>query len=272
MEVVENLEIESWLRSDIRTAASTLTETEARYLVDLYYQIQEFRKATGSQISAMTKQDEPVGIIRWTFKSMESIEKQIKKTLADYTDIQHMGAWAKEIVGIGPVISAGLLAHIDMNKVKTAGSIWRFAGYDPTQTWEKKQKRPWNAKLKTLCWKIGESFVKLVNNEKCLYGKLYLQRKAMEAGKNEKFEYKDQAVARLEKYNIGKTTEAYKWLSQGILPPGQIHARAKRWAVKVFLCHWFEEAYRHKYGKEPPEIYSIAMLGHVHKIEPEDRI
>ncbi len=267
-EVTEYLPIQSWLRSDIRKAAATLSETEARYLVDLYYQIQDFRKATGNQITAMTKQKEPIGMIRWTFGSMELIEKQIKKTLDDYTDTQHMGAWAKEIVGIGPVISAGLLAHIDMDKVHTVGSIWRFAGYDPTQTWEKKQKRPWNAALKTLCWKIGESFVKLINNDKCLYGKLYLQRKAMETEKNERLEYKDQASVRLEKYNIGKKTEAYKWLSQGILPPGQIHARAKRWAVKVFLCHWFEEAYRHKYGKEPPEIYSIAMLGHVHKIKP----
>lgn len=264
--------IEHWVRADIRKAASELSETEARYLVDLYYQIQEFRKATANQVASMGKSGEPVAILQWAFDSMEKIEKQIRKTLDDYTDTQHMGRWAKDIVGIGPVIAAGLLAHIDMSRTKTVGSVWRFAGYDPSVTWEKKQRRPWNAQLKTLCWKIGESFVKQSGNPHCQYAKLYAKRKEIETAANEKMAYADQAKARLERYNIGKKTEAYKWLSQGKLPPGQIHARAKRWAVKVFLCHWWEEAYRSKYGKEPPGIYSIAMLGHVHKIEPDEKI
>ena len=53
-----------------------------------------------------------------------------------------------------------------------------------------------------------------------------------------------------------------------MLPPGHIHARAKRWAVKLFLSHVYEEWYRRVYKKEPPVIYSIAMMGHLHKIDP----
>lgn len=55
------------------------------------------------------------------------------------------------IHGIGPVISAGLLAHIDIHRAVTVGHIWRFAGLDPSVKWLKKTKRPWNAGLKVLC-------------------------------------------------------------------------------------------------------------------------
>lgn len=251
--------------ADIRQAATTMTEDEARFLVDLYYQIQENRKAAGNQKRSLGN-DEPNTTINWTFDTMMLMESTIRKALDVYTDTQPMGQWAKSIVGIGPVISAGLLAHIDIAKAQTAGAIWRFAGLDPTTKWEKKQKRPWNAQLKTLCWKIGESFVKVSGNQRDTYGKLYMQRKMIEARKNERGEYTDQAKQKLERFNIGKKTEAFKCYSQGQLPPAHIHARAKRWAVKVFLCHYFEEAYRLHWGKEPPEIYSIAMLGHVHKL------
>lgn len=255
----------SLVRADIRRAMETMTADEARYLVDLYYQIQESRKASGNQERSL-KSEEPNTTIRWAFDTMLMVEGTIRKGLDDYSDLHHMGRWAKSVTGIGPVIAAGLLAHIDIERAKTAGAIWRFAGLDPTSTWGKKQKRPWNASLKVLCWKIGESFVKVSNNKNDVYGKLYQQRKARETAMNVAGEYADQAKHALESKEYRKTTEAYKHYMAGKLPPAHIHARAKRWAVKVFLCHWFEEAYRAHYGKEPPEIYSIAMLGHAHKI------
>ena len=44
------------LRSDLKQAAKTMSAEEARYLVDLYYQIQDFRKASGNQIGAIRRQ------------------------------------------------------------------------------------------------------------------------------------------------------------------------------------------------------------------------
>lgn len=259
------------LKADLKRAAATMTAHEARYLVDLYYQIQEFRKSANNQISAMEKDHEPMAIIDWVFGTTERIELEIKKALDIYTDKEPtgMGAWAKGVIGIGPIISAGLLAHIDISKVQTVGGIWRFAGMDPTIQWEKHQKRPWNARLKTLCWKIGESFVKVSGNPNSLYGKLYTERKAKEIEANDRGDYADQAKRVLEVKKIGKQTEAYKYYLQGMLPPAHIHARAKRWTVKIFLYHWFEQAYRQHHKKEPPEPYVIAILGHAHKIEAE---
>jgi len=65
---------------------------------------------------------------------------------------------------------------------------------------------------------------------------------------------------------IGKATEAYGHYSSGKLPPAHIHARAKRYAVKLFLSHWHHKAYEFHFGKPPPFPYPIAFLGHAHFI------
>lgn len=284
-------DLEFLAAKDLREAAQKLTQAEARYVVDLYYQIQEFRKATANQIRSLG-QDEPGALIGSIFTSMEKVENRIKKGLDYYTDTQPLGQWAKSITGIGPVITAGLLAHIDFKpwrckqatdrctekephdgcgreELRAVGSIWRFAGLDPTSTWNKGEKRPHNASLKRLCWIIGESFVKVSGNAKSQYGKMYLQRKALEQQRNERGDLSEQAKAKLEKFRIGKTTEAFKHYSSGKLPPAHIHERAKRWVVKLFLAHYFEEGCRVVLKHEPPEPYSIKMLGHVHYISAE---
>ena len=193
----------------------------------------------------------------------------MKRALDAYTDTQPVGAWSKSIVGIGPIIAAGLIAHIDIEKAPTVGHIWRFAGLDPTVRWEKSQKRPWNASLKTLCWKVGESFVKVSGREDDVYGKLYLERKAQEVARNTAGAFATQAAAKLERFKIGKDTDAYKAYSQGLLPPAHVHARAKRWAVKLFLSHWHHVAYEARFGTPPPKPYILTTEGgHAHFLPP----
>jgi hypothetical protein len=253
------------LTKDIREASITLSDREARFLVDTYYQRQDERIRAQHQLRAATGDDEPHQAIDWLVGQWLLLEKEVAKALDWYTRGNYMGVWAREVVGIGPIIAAGLAAHIDIEKAATAGAIWRFAGLDPTQTWGKGQKRPWNARLKTLCWKIGESFVKVSGKPEAYYGQAYLERKAYEIERNDSGQNADRAATILTEKKIGKATEAFKHLSAGHLPPGQIHARAKRWAVKLFLSHWHGEAYRHHFGKEPPLPYPIAQLGHVHE-------
>jgi hypothetical protein len=193
------------------------------------------------------------------------VEAIIKKVLAYYIkdNGRKVDHWAIGITGIGPVITAGLMAHIDFERAKTAGHIWSFAGLNPKQVWEKGQKRPFNAELKTLCWKIGESFVKVSNNNNDIYGKMYSARKAYEQELNEKNHFAEQAADKLKKFNISKKTDAFKAYSIGKLPPGHIHARAKRYAVKMFLSHYFEVGYEEFYNEPAPKPYVIEHLGHV---------
>jgi hypothetical protein len=173
------------LSRDIKQATATLERREARYLVDTYYQLQDYRISTGNQIRSMGKDAEPHLTLDFFQGQMATLERQVRSVLDTWTDTDPLGQWAKSITGIGPVIAAGLLAHIDIEKAPTVGHIWRYAGLDPTVTWNKGEKRPWNASLKVICWKAGESFVKVSNNKNDIYGHFYAERKAFENERND---------------------------------------------------------------------------------------
>jgi hypothetical protein len=283
---------------DISNAGKALTADEARYLVDYYYICQEDRKRANNQTRALGESEEPNLVVGWLADQAATLEGQVKRALDKYTDTHLVGSWLKSVHGIGPVIAAGLLAHIDITKAPTVGHIWRYAGLDPTQRWERGQKRPWNASLKVLCWKAGQSFMKFSNQDECYYGKVYRERKAYEVARNERGDNAAAAAAALER--VGKDTDAYAWLSGSfvpeqvralreadninqqtmakirgaagsgtpMLPPAQIDARARRYAVKLFLSHLHEVWYERHFGERPPLPYPIAILGHAHKIPP----
>lgn len=255
------------MTKDIRNAAKVLTAREARYLVDTYYQMQDNRIRSGNQIRAMQETQEPSLTIEWFNGQAEGLEGRVKSALDAYSGANDVGKWMRRQKGIGPVIAAGFLANIDITRAQTAGAIWRFAGLDPTQKWEKGQKRPWNASLKRLCWILGESFVKVSGHEDAFYGNLYARRKEWELSNNEQFVYKEQAD--IGAARVGKTTEAYKHYKAGKLPPGHIHARAKRYAVKMFLSH-LHEVWRKAEGLEIPRPFVIEHMGHVHYIAPPE--
>lgn len=293
------------LPRDLRKAAATLGPSEVRYLVDSYYQSQDFRKASANQTRALTESEEPHDTVAFFVRQFGTIEDQIKAALDDYSQADYMGKWSRQHVGIGPVIAAGLSAHIDIEKAPTVGHIWRFAGLDPTVKWGKGEKRPWNADLKVLCWKIGDSFVKFSGRDDCFYGQLYKQRKIYEIERDNKAQAvpKGVNIDHEKNANIGtfvldgeahtayfiadhwlydgntkaaqetlqtkniREKETRKLYESGHLPPGRLDLRARRYAVKLFLAHWHEAAYKHHYKKDPPLPYPIAHLGHAHKIE-----
>lgn len=326
------------ITKDMRLAALHLSKNEARFLVDAYYQVQDFRIQTANQLKSMEDANEPHNFHTFILDNFTAIESQIKYALDKYSESTVVGRWSRSVCGIGPVIAAGLECHIDIKKAPTPGHIYSFAGLHPNQVWmsaEESKKlvneivdgkmtaiatreeiqalssisnkniprflnsvdflkvicpkefdagaksvvptkknlirivsmRPFNSQLKTLCWKIGESFVKVSGNKNDVYGKLYLERKAIESERNEQGLYEDQAEMKLDKFKIGKDTEAYKAYANGKLPLGHLHARAKRWAVKLFLSHWWYVAYKNHYKKEPPLPYPIAHMGHVHMID-----
>ncbi len=266
--LTEDLVLEG-LTEELRAEAAKATPREVRHLVDSYYQMQLHRQRSASQERSVEKEGDSPVLNNHINRQTKTLEAQMKRLLQGYAEGSPLGQWALSIMGIGPVIAAGLMAHIDIDQAPTVGHIWRFAGLDPTQTWNKSEKRPWNAKLKVLCWKAGDSFVKVSNNPKDIYGKIYRERKALEIKRNERGDFAATAKATLEskkfKDDDGKTKKAYE---AGKLPDGRIDARARRYAVKIFLAHYHHVAYELAHGTPPPKPYVITNLDHAHYIAP----
>jgi hypothetical protein len=218
----------------VKTAA-TLGREDACYLVNAYYAVQRRRESAEAQLRRAADSNRPHELVAWLVEQDRVVEKQIKRALDEWSDALPAARWAKSIIGVGPMIAAGLAAHIDISKCGNVSQLWRFAGYDPTLKWARGTKCPWNRDLERLCWLAGDGFVKTSGHEDGFYGRFYLARKRVEQGK---------------------------------LPPAQIHVRAKRWAVKPFLAHYYHVAWVAATGTEPPEPYSITILGYDGFIAP----
>lgn len=288
------------LTKEIKEAVKGLGKAEVRYLVDTYYQRQNDRIRSAGQMRALEQGADhgpaKSGVLAWLHGHEEALEGQLKLALGHYAKNDPVGKWLLDIKGIGPVIAAGLLSHLDIEKAPTAGHFWNFAGMNPGTTWDKGQKRPWNAKLKVLCFKIGESFVKCQGRDGAFYADQFTARKAFEIERNDNGYFAEHAKAK----EYAKSTEAWPWvngcypagtcgqmagldlkgraqllkdlrvepgLGQRMIPPAHVHSIARRWVVKLFLSHlhafWFEN----HFGVKAPEPYAISILGHAHKIE-----
>lgn len=130
-------------------------------------------------------------------------------------------------------------------------------------------KPPYNIDLKVICWKIGQSFMKVSGNKSSVYGQLYKERKELESAKNQHGAYGDQIANALITKKWDKKTDTYKSYQEGKLTDSHITARATRMATRVFLTHFFEAMYIYRYHEAPPQIFPIAHMGHEDYIKPE---
>jgi hypothetical protein len=264
--VPEHFGTVSKLSKDLKKAACMLSQRQARWLVSEYYRIQKMRIMSGNQNRAAEKASSPSLCLSFMLDQHEVLERNVQKILGLWAEQWTVGRWLQSQMGIGPVISAGLLAHIDIRLCKTVGHIWRFAGLDPTLVWKKGEKRPWNAELKCLAvFKAGECFVKTSGRDEGFYGKLYRQRKEREQSRNASGGNAESAKLILSSKNWGKETVARAKYESGELPDAQLHARARRYAVKIFLSHLHEVMYRDYFGEAPPAPYVFAKSNEDHR-------
>lgn len=277
-----SLELLDRLNKDLKTAATALSQNEVRLIVDLYYQVQDFRIATANIVRSQP--GEPNALSEWVFRNFKIIERDIAAAMGTFAAHYRVGQWLQSAYGIGPIISAGLLAHLDIKKAKTPGNFLSFAGLiDPSrQPWEKGEKRPWNAKLKTLATvRMGETFVKFSGQHECVYGHLYVERKLRVIRENAAGKFSDHALVRSKE--VDKKTIAYQWYSgqypaslctadffllslkqrehamnkcrvkegEGLpmLPPAHLHSRARRHMAQMLLSHLHYVMYEDYYGE-----------------------
>ena len=121
------------ISSDIKKSMVDVTDFEARFLVDTYYQVQTARMSAANQIRSIVQGKDDNGdkiplALTWVFENMKSQEAQIKSMLDFYTDNKAVGYWLKKIVGIGPVLAAGLLSNFDFDKAPHYGNFVSFCG------------------------------------------------------------------------------------------------------------------------------------------------
>src|ERR1051325_2585706 len=129
------------LNKDVEALLDNISPTMVRILVDVYYQIQENRKATANQLLAAKKatQQEPNAFVLMLSAYLMKLEKGIVKALDKVTDQTAIGRWCKSNHGVGPVLTAALGAHIDTGVSKTASAVLRYGGYDPSVKWHGKE-------------------------------------------------------------------------------------------------------------------------------------
>lgn len=252
-------------REKVLTAAQ-LSNAAARFIVSDYYRTQELRKRADMQLrhlgeGAATELCHHLAYIGNTHTVME---QQIQRELKAYAESKQIGRWMMAQVGVGPVIAAGFLAHLDITLAPTAGSFWRFADLDPTIEWNKGEKRPYNADVKQLCYHLGEC-VKRVSGKNCFYGNLYRSRKDLLVMKNANGAFAERA-----KTYATKSADVKKTLAEGRLPDSNIDRQACNHVAKIFLSHLHGLMYWDHYKKPPPHPFSIAIMGHAHEIRIPD--
>jgi hypothetical protein len=234
------------LRREIREAFKSeliedlqLKNNQVSEAVELYYESQSLRIRFENK-----ERSEGAGeLTDWFNYWLQVGESTIYKKLEQWVKSDSSPAeskWAYSLDGIGPVLAAGLAAHVDPARSRHVSSLWKYAGQAPgADKPVRGVKLPYNARLKTLCYKIGESFVKVSGKEGAVYGQLYRQFKAEELRRNESGSYQKAAAEQLKLKKWRDDTVTRKRLEEGKLSDGHLHARARRRTVKIFLQHYW---------------------------------
>lgn len=112
-----------------------------RALVDLRdRQIQKARIQFGNRLSALERQadngqGQQIEIVQKWAVRFETLEKEIDAdiadTVADYPIYEHMSA----VKGVGPSLSAQIIAMVDIHRAPTVSALWRYAGYGMGKYW-----------------------------------------------------------------------------------------------------------------------------------------
>lgn len=216
---------------------------EIRLLATSFYEIQAARIQIGNRI-AMLQRDygttlaEASTMHEQVFPRLEEAEKAINDRVKIYARqypiftewIQH------EVKGVAETLTGGLIAGIrDIGRFETVSKLWKYCGVGLSddgaiQKRAKGQKIDYSPFLKTLCWKLGEQFVKI--GDRGYYGQKYREFKADEIKKAEA-----RGLKVLPQADIDALPEEKQ---AGCMSAGHVHNRTRRKVVKLFLSHLWQ--------------------------------
>jgi len=199
----------------------------ARLYVSTYYSLQKERIQTGSRIGALVRANrvsmsQGRELHDFVDSRLLSAEKELSaKIRAFIKQEQYRGIveWMRKQKGIGPILAAGLIAGIrEISRFDNVSKLWRYCGQavvnGKAERRSKGDKIHYNPFLKTLCWKISSSFVRV--GQGGIWRQQYEYFKAEEA-----------------KVHTQKCPNCKS-------PKGHIDNRARRKTVKLFLSYLWE--------------------------------
>jgi hypothetical protein len=177
-------------------------------------------------------------------KETKQIEQRYKTLMNDYLLVEPLWyMWLGKIRGISSILGSNLMKNFGYCETyEYVSSLWRHCGLDPdgAKGRKKGEKIHYNPKLKTLAWKISDSFIK---QRTPVYRDIYDSEKARQLSLKEH-----------EAENA---------------PKSLLHAdlRARRKMVKIFLQHyWLVGRHIKKLPLSKP--YPQDKMGHKHYIPP----
>lgn len=196
-----------------------------------------------------------------------------KKVMIDYgKELGPVWEWVTSIKGLGAGgLAAKLLARIDdIGRFETISKLWRYAGYavinGEIDRPRSRETRPYDARLKSVCWEIGEQFIR--------------QRTPVYRDRYDEYKEEDRREhPNVRCLNCGtefpptrdscpkckQTNEKYSLM----YCRAHMNSRARRAAVKLFLSHLWVN-WRKMEGLPITDPYVDDILGHTNIIPPPD--
>ena len=152
-----------------------ISPTSPEYLTILsrtFSAIQRQRIEAGNRIAMNVRDqrltEEEAALLNAHLKvGLHAIEKHVKRDMAQALEpIPIYQEWFSKIRGVGPILAGAVIGEIaDIERFDHISNLWSWAGVgihngvaDRRRAGEKSH---WNRTMKSVCWKIGKSFIKL---------------------------------------------------------------------------------------------------------------
>lgn len=209
---------------------------DLKLLTREFYEIQKFRKSLANRIGAYERIGIPLSYCPLGLEDIEGLEAKLKKHIeALLKPNPFYNAWLKHVKGIGPLLSASLMAELGSpERFNTVGQLWACAGMHVVDGEAPRRKAGckanWNPRLRMTLYKVASSFIKY----DCYGRKLYDEYKTYyieRDGAEPKWKPHKRAMRRVMKDFLRCMWRA--WMTSHNLPLSKPHAE-----TKVFEQDW----------------------------------
>lgn len=167
----------------------TADMNELKLLTRQFYAVQDHRRALANRIEAYKRLGLPTEHVQQAFEDIKELEEKLKSYIVKMLKSNTFyNAWLKHVKGVGPLLSASLMANIGSpERFNTVGQLWAYCGehvIDGKAPRRKKgNKANWNSNLRMTLFKAASSFIKYDCFGRKLYDEyklFYIERDSIE--------------------------------------------------------------------------------------------